>query len=92
MDIPGKDEKCELVLNDIVEVHLSAVNDAINAANSPWRLGYANTIHSSEGLSITDTTMYIIDGSIDRDNLIYLAVSRVRRISQLKRVLLNKLL
>ena len=71
---------------------LSAVNDAINAVNSPRRLGYASTIHSSQGLIITYTTMYIIDESIEWDNLIYLAVSRVRRISQLKHVLLNKLL
>ena len=32
MDIPGRNEQQELVLNDIVEVDLSVVKDAINAA------------------------------------------------------------
>ena len=91
VDIPGRNEQRELVLNDIVEVDLSAVKDAINAVNSPWRLGYASTIHSSQGLTITDTTMFIIDDSIEWDNLIYLAVSRVRRISKLQRILLKQL-
>ena len=62
------------------------MRNVINAPNSPWRLGYATTIHSSQGLTITDTIMYIIDDFIEWDNLIYLAVSRVRRINQLKRV------
>jgi len=77
------------VLNDIVFVDLSVVRDAINAINSPWRLGYAITIHSSQGLTITDTTMYIIDDFIEWDNLIYLAASRVRKINQLRRVVVT---
>ena len=85
MNIPGQQQQ-ELVLNDIVEVDLSVVKDAIHASNSPWRLGYSTTIHSSQGLTITDTIMWIIDDFIEWDNLIYLAVSRVRRIGQLKRV------
>ena len=88
-NIPGQDEQREIVLNNIVEVDLSVVEDAIAATNSPWRLGYASTIHSSQGLTITDTILCIIDNDIQWDNLIYLAVTPVRRMSQLRRVTIN---
>ena len=83
VNIPGKEQQ-KLVLNDIVEVNLSEVRNAINAPNSPWRLGYATTIHLSQGLTITDTIKFIIDDFIEWDNLIYMAVSRVRKINELK--------
>ncbi len=62
------------------------VADALSMKNSPWRLGYASTIHSTQGLTITDTIVWIIDDFIEWDNLVYLAISRVRRMNQLRRV------
>ena len=58
VEIPGPltdsgTEKQILVLNDIVLVDISAVEDALRADKSPWTLGYAATIHSSQGLTIT---------------------------------------
>ena len=95
VDIPGSkkngiQQQQQLVLNDIVFVNIHAVEDALNMDNSPWILGYAATIHSSQGLTITDTIVWIIDNYIEWDNLIYLAVSRVRRITQLRRVILPR--
>jgi ATP-dependent exoDNAse (exonuclease V) alpha subunit len=88
VQIPGG-EKQTLVLNDIVLVDINLVEYAINADKSPWMLGYASTIHSSQGLTITDTIVYIVDNRIMWANLIYLAVSRVRRISQLRRIIID---
>jgi hypothetical protein len=56
---------------------------------SPWMLGYAITIHSSQGLTISDTNIWIVDDRIEWSNLVYLAVSRVRRITQLHRVIID---
>ena len=74
------------MLNDIVLVDIKYVKDALRADKSPWMLGYAATIHSSQGLTITDTIVWVIDNHIEWSNLVYLAVSRVRRINQLRRV------
>jgi hypothetical protein len=90
VEIPGRlTEKQILVLNDIVLVDISVVEDALRADKSPWTLGYVTTIHSSQGLTITDTIVWIVDNRIEWSNLIYLAVSRVRRINQLRRIVLG---
>ena len=89
VDISGQSEKQSLVLNAIVLVDINVVEDALRADKSPWKLGYAATIHSSQGLTISDTIVWIIDNRIERSNLVYLAVSRVRRINQLRRVVLD---
>ncbi len=55
-------------------------------------LGYAITIHSSQGLTISDTNIWIVDGCIEWSDLVYLEVSRVRRITQLHRVIIDYLI
>lgn len=89
VEIPGQKEKQILVLNDIVLVDISAVEDALCTDRSPWTLGYVTTIHSSQGLTITDTIVWIVDNRIEWSNLVYLAVSRVRRINQLRRIVID---
>jgi len=89
VEIPGQNEKQILVLNDIVLVDINTVEDALCADKSPWTLGYVTTIHSSQGLTITDTTVWIVDNRIEWSNLVYLAVSRVRRINQLRRIVFD---
>ena len=89
VEIPGRPEKQILVLNDIVLVDISVVEDALRADKSPWTLGYVTTIHSSQGLTITDTIVWIVDNRIEWSNLVYLAVSRVRRINQLRRIVFD---
>ncbi len=93
VEIPSVDTESvriqNLVLNDIVLVAVDVVEIALNMDKSPWKLGYAITIHSSQGLTITDTKVWIVDDRIEWSNLVYLAVSRVRRISQLKRVIVD---
>jgi hypothetical protein len=83
--IPGTDQKEGLVLNDIVDVTIEAAEQAIQTTD--WRLGYALTVHSSQGLTIHDPQkVWIIDDYLEWSNLAYLAVSRVERIHQLERV------
>ena len=54
---------------------------------SDWALGYALTIHSSQGLTIADPQkVWIIDDFLQWSNLAYLAVSWVERMHQLERV------
>lgn len=92
VDIPGtlaEPRKQNLVLNDIVLVDIDAVERALSMNKSPWTLGYAMTIHSSQGLTISDTIVWIVDDRIEWSNLVYLAVSRVRRMSQLRRIVLD---
>ena len=89
VDIPGQSEKQNLVLNDIVTVEVDVVEDALKMSKSPWTLGYAMTIHSSQGLTISDTVVWIVDDRIEWSNLVYLAVSRVRKMSQLRRIVLD---
>ncbi len=49
-----------------------------------WRLGYALTVHSSQGLTIHNPQkVWIIDDYLQWSNLAYLAVSRVEYLSQL---------
>ena len=48
------------------------------------RLRSNNTL--SQGLTITDAIVWIVDSRIEWSNLVYLAVSRVRRINQFRRI------
>ena len=70
-------------------VDISAVEDALHANKSQWTLGYVTTIHSSQGLTISDTVVWIVDNRIEWSNLVYLAVSRVRQINQLRRIVFD---
>ena len=78
----------ELVLNDIVEVPLKYAREVLAGMwGSDWALGYAITVHSSQGLTIADPQkVWIIDDYLQWSNLADLAVSRVERLSQLERV------
>ena len=58
--VPGH-VKQTLVLNFFVVVDIGVVEDALRVGKSPWTLGYAATIHSSQGLTISDTTLWIDD-------------------------------
>lgn len=81
--IPGTNNREELVLNDIVDVTI----EAAETATDDWRLGYALTVHSTQGLTIHDPQkVWIIDDYLQWSNLAYLAVSRVEYIHQLERV------
>ena len=52
-----------------------------------WALGYATTVHSSQGLTVADPQkVWIIDDYLQWSNLSYLAVSRVEYMHQLERV------
>ena len=83
--IPGTDRREELVLNDIVDVSIEAAEVAIRTDD--WRLGYALTVHSTQGLTIHDPQkVWIIDDYLQWSNLAYLAVSRVEYMHQLERV------
>jgi len=89
VEIPGQNGKQILVLNGIVLVDINAVEDAFCADKSPWMLGYVTTIHSSQRLTIMDTIVWIVDNRIEWSNLVYLAVSRVRRTNQLRRIVFD---
>jgi ATP-dependent exoDNAse (exonuclease V) alpha subunit len=69
VEIPGGDTESvriqNLVLNDIVLVTIDVVESALSMDKSPWTLGYAITIHSSQGLSISDTIIWIVDDRIE---------------------------
>lgn len=83
--IPGTDRKEELVSNDVVDVTIEAAEEALQTPD--WCLGYALTIHSSQGLTIYDPRkVWIIDDFLQWSNLAYLAVSRVEFMHQLERV------
>ena len=52
-----------------------------------WDIGFALTVHSSQGLTIHDPPkIWIIDDYLQWSNLAYLAVSRVEYLRQLERV------
>ena len=51
-----------------------------------WGLGYAMTVHSSQGLTIEDPQkVWIVDDRLQWSNLAYLTVSRVQYLHQLDR-------
>ena len=78
----------ELVLNDIVEVPVRYAQEVMDGKwGLDWTLGYAMTVHSSQGLTIKDPQkVWIIDDYLQWSNLAYLAVSRVEYMHQLERV------
>ena len=52
-----------------------------------WELGYAMTIHTSQGMTLkAPQSVWVIDENLAWVNLIYLAVGRVEYLSQLIRV------
>ena len=74
-------------MNDVVEVPLRCREVRGGIWGSDWALGYAITVHSSQGLTIADPQkVWIIDDYLQWSNLAYLAVSRVEHLSQLQRV------
>ena len=83
----GRPNQQELVLNDVVEVPLKYAREILGGMwGSDWALGYAITVHSSQGLTIADPQkVWIIDDYLQWSNLAYLAVSRVEHLSQLQR-------
>ena len=98
VQIPGSSEKRELVKNDIIYLPLKALSDkflqsmsgkeeAKNWKAIDWELGYAMTIHTSQGMTLkAPQRVWVIDENLAWDNLIYLAVGRVEYLSQLIRV------
>ena len=84
----GRPNQQELVLNDAVEVPLNFAREVLGDMwGSDWALGYAITVHLSQGLTIADPQkVWIIDDYLQWSNLAYLAVSRVEHLSQLQRV------
>ncbi|KAK3782034.1 hypothetical protein RRG08_027208 [Elysia crispata] len=86
--IPGPDAaKEELVLNDIVQVSVETAREVLDDKwGQDWALGYAMTVHSSQGLTIEDPQkVWVVDDYLQWSNLAYLAVSRVRYLHQLAR-------
>jgi hypothetical protein len=86
--IPGPDAaEEELVLNDVVEVSVVTAKEVLDGKwGNDWALGYALTVHSSQGLTIEDPQkVWIVDDYLQWSNLAYLAVSRVRYLHQLAR-------
>jgi hypothetical protein len=85
--IPGKDQFKMLVKNDIECVDLPAALEELKIPSTPWVLGYATTIHSSQGLTLySPQKVWIIDDRVSWSNLVYLVISRVEYLTQLKRV------
>ena len=86
--IPGpQPTQEELVLNDVVPVSVQTAQEVLNGKwGEDWALGYAMTVHSTQGLTIEDPQkVWIVDDYMQWSNLVYLAVSRVRYLSQLAR-------
>ena len=84
----GWPDQQELVLNDVVEVPLKYAREVLDGKwGQDWALGYALTVHSSQGLTVADPEkVLIIDDFLQWFNLAYLAVSQVEYLSQLQRV------
>ena len=91
--LEGRPNQQELVLNDVVEVPLKYAREVLGGMwGSDWALGYATTVHSSQGLNIADPQkVWIIDDYLQWSNLAYLAVSGVEHLSQLERVVPRRL-
>lgn len=76
----------ELVLNDVVEVSVATAREVVGGAWPDFCLGYAMTIHSSQGLTIeSPRRVWIVDDRVAWSSLSYLAVSRVQYLQQLRR-------
>src|SRR5205809_1120268 len=66
---------------------MSGKEEAKNWEATDWELGYAMTIHTSQGMTLkAPQRVWVIDENLAWDNLIYLAVGRVEYLSQLIRV------
>jgi len=90
--IPGpltvdRPDQEQLVKNDVVPVSIQTAQEVLDGKwGGDWALGYAMTIHSSQGLTIENPKkVWIIDDRIEWSNLVYLAVSRVQYLHQLAR-------
>ena len=72
----------------MVEVPLNYAREVLGGmGGSDLALGFAITVHSSQGLTIADPQKFwIIDDYLQWSNLTYLAVSRVDHLCQLERV------
>ena len=86
--LDGRPDREELVLNDVVEVPLEYAREVLDGRwGQDWALGYAVTVHSSQGLTVAEPRkVWIIDDFLKWSNLAYLAISRVEYLSQLERV------
>ncbi len=86
--IPGLSEKKELVKNDIIHLLLNTLPDKFlkdmlaDKKVIDWELGYAMTIHISQGMIFkASQRVWIINKNLAWDNLIYLAVGCVEYLS-----------
>ena len=72
----------------VVEVPLKYAREVLDGKwGLDWALGYALTVHSSQGLTIAyPQKFWIIEDFLQWSNLSYLAVSRVEYMHQLERV------
>ena len=53
--LDGRPDQEELVLNDVVQVGLKCARDVLDGKwGQDWALGYALTVHSSQGLTVAD--------------------------------------
>ncbi|CAI2191865.1 18196_t:CDS:2 [Funneliformis geosporum] len=93
VQIPGSSEKKELVKNNIIHLPLNTLPNKFlkdmlaDKKVIDWELGYAMTIHTSQGMTLkAPQCVWIIDENLAWDNLIYLAVGCVEYLSQLIRV------
>ena len=86
--LDGRPDQEELVLNEVVQVGLKYAHEVLDGKwGQDWALGYALTVHSSQGLTVADPQkVWIIDYYLQWSNLAYLAVSGVEYLSQLERV------
>ena len=71
-----------------LEVPLKYAREVLDGKwGQDWALGYALTVHSSQGLTVASSQkVWIIDDFLQWSNLAYLAVSQVEYLSQLERV------
>ena len=85
--LDGRPDQRELVNNDIVEVSVQTSREVLEGKwGRDWALGYAATVHSTQGLTIKDPQkVWLIDDWMQWSNLTYLAMSRVRYLHQLER-------
>ena len=82
----GQPDQQELVLNDVVEVSVQTAKEVLDGKwGHNWTRGYALMVHSSQGLTIEDQKVWIVDDYLQWSNLTYLAVSRMRYLHQLER-------
>ena len=83
----GQPDQQELVLNDVIGVSVGIAEQVLEGKwGHDWALGYAMTVHSSQGLTIDNPKkVWIIDDYLQWSNLSYLDVSRVRYLHQIVR-------